>query len=333
VTRRQAIFLAAKIVFAAAVLGWLFHKVDVERVWISVRDARRGPVALGVMLCLFTVAIAGWRWQQLLRLFQITLPLRQLLCIVQVGQFFMMFLPGPVGDDLTRMLYIARLAPGRIGEACTSVLLDRCIGLASVLVVATLCIPWQWNVLSTSRQTYWFALAILVAGAVVCSFGAIFFLAGHPTHRWFENRLRSLPAHSLRDEIARIWGLLCANKAVLARVIVAAMTTQLFLCVLFYLAGRSVGIAAPFAVWFTFVPIVLAANALPITFAGLGVREYLLVLFLGVIAQIESERALAASFVAFSMLLVVCLFGGLLYVFYRPKAQGRSGETGEGRAT
>ena len=99
-TKRQAIFLAAKIVFAAAVLGWLFHKVDVGRVWISVRDARRGPVALGVMLCLFTVAIAGWRWQQLLRLFQITLPLRQLLCIVQVGQFFMMFLPGPVGDDL-----------------------------------------------------------------------------------------------------------------------------------------------------------------------------------------------------------------------------------------
>jgi hypothetical protein len=57
---------------------------------------------------------------------------------------------------------------------------------------------------------------------------------------------------------------------------------------------------------------------LPITFAGLGVREYLLVLFLGVLAQVESERALAASFMAFSMILAVCLFGGLLYIFYRP---------------
>jgi hypothetical protein len=66
---------------------------------------------------------------------------------------------------------------------------------------------------------------------------------------------------------------------------------------------------------------VLAANALPITIAGLGVREYLLVLFLGVTAQVESERALAASFVTFAMILAVCLLGGLLYVFYRPKTQ------------
>jgi hypothetical protein len=57
---------------------------------------------------------------------------------------------------------------------------------------------------------------------------------------------------------------------------------------------------------------------LPITIAGFGVREYLLVLFLGVTAQVESERALAASLVVFAMTLTVCLFGGLLYIFYRP---------------
>ena len=324
---RRTAFLLAKLAFAAAVITWLFRKVDVAQVWKSVRDAERMPILLGILLCLLTVCIAGWRWQRLLRVFQIYIPLKPLICITQIGQFFVVFLPGPVGDDLTRMLYISRLAPGRVGEACTTVLLDRCIGLASVLVLAVLCIPWHWDVLSTSRQTYWLALGIALAGAGIALFGAFFFLAGHPTHAWFQKRLGLLPAHSLRDEFTRVWGLLCANKNALAQVIAGALITQVLLCFLFYFAGLSVGIRAPLPVWLSFVPVVLAANALPITVAGLGVREYLLVLFLGVIAQVETERALAASFIAFAVILAVCLLGGVLYVFYRPKAKAESTNT------
>ena len=320
-SRRQQAFLAAKLIFATAVIIVVARKVDIAKVWVTMRSASPLPIALGILLCLGTVAISGWRWRLLLRTFQIEIPLRSLICITQIGQFFAMFLPGPTGDDLTRMLYISRLAPGRVGEACSTVLLDRCIGLASVLALAVLCIPWQWDVLSTSGQTHWFALAIVIAGVAVCIFGLLFFVAGHPTHQWFEKRIRSLPAHSLRDEFARIWGLLCTNKKSLAQVILAATLTQLLLCLLFYLAGLSVGIRAPVLVWLSFVPIVLAANALPITVAGFGVREYLLVLFLGVLAQVDSEHALAASLVTFAMVLAVCLIGGVLYIFYRPKHQ------------
>jgi len=67
------------------------------------------------------------------------------------------------------------------------------------------------------------------------------------------------------------------------------------------------------------VPIVIAANAFPVTVAGIGVREYLLILFLGVLAHVPNETALAASFLVLGMTLAVCLLGGLVYVFYRPK--------------
>jgi uncharacterized membrane protein YbhN (UPF0104 family) len=319
--RRQIVFVAAKLVFAVAVITWLFHRVDAHRVWACVRDAHGFPILCALLLCFLTVAIAGWRWHRLLRIFDIVIPLKSLICIVQIGQFFTIFLPGPTGEDLTRILYISRLAPGRVGEACTTVLLDRFIGLTSVLLLAVCCIPWQWSLLSTSSQTYWLALVILSAGVVVWLGGAYFFLAGHPTYGWFEKRLRSLPAHSLRDEAARIWGLLCDDKISVAKVVSAALITQLVHCIIFYLAGLSVGIRSPLLIWPTFIPIVLAANALPITIAGIGVRDYLLVLFLGIIAGIDSERAVAASFVIFSMILTICLLGGLLYIFYRPKHQ------------
>jgi uncharacterized membrane protein YbhN (UPF0104 family) len=199
------------------------------------------------------------------------------------------------------------------------VLLDRFIGLVSVFLLAAFCVPWQWSVMSSSSQTSWIALGMLAAGVFACLGGAVFFLAGHPTHRWFEKRLRLRPAHSLRDEAARIWGVLCDNKLLVAKVIGAAVITQLLHCGIFYLAGLSVGISTPLLIWPTFVPIVLASNALPITIAGVGVREYLLVLFMGVIAGVDSERAIATSFVVFAMILMMCFLGGLLYIFYRPK--------------
>jgi uncharacterized protein (TIRG00374 family) len=322
--KRQIAFLVAKIAFAGAVITWLFHKVDASRVWLVVRDAHRAPIFLALGLCFLMIALASWRWHRLLRIFDVAIPIRSLFCIVQIGQFFVMFLPGPAGDDLTRMLYISRLAPDRLGEACTTVVIDRCIGLASVLLLAVCCVPWQWSVLASTSQTHWIALVIVAAGAAACIGGAVFFLAGHPTHRWLERRLRSRPAHSLRDEVARIWGLSCDNKAAIGKVIAAAVITQLLNGALFYLAGASVGIKVPFFVWLTFAPIVLAASALPITIAGIGVREYLLVLFLGLLANVDSARALAASFVMFSMMLAICLLGGLLYVFYRPKAKPTS---------
>jgi uncharacterized protein (TIRG00374 family) len=329
ISPKQAAFLAAKIIFAVAVITWLFHKIDVHRVWLGVRNAHRLPIFFGLLLWLVTIVIAGWRWFRLLGIFDIKIPLRSLITVVPIAQFFSIFLPGSAGDDLTRMLYISRLAPGRVGEACATVLLDRFIGLTSVLVLALFCVPWQWSLLSTSRQTYWIAVVILFAGAFVCAGGAIFFLGGHPTHRWFVKRLRSRPGHSLRDEVARIWGLLCNNKMLVAIVIGAAFGTQLIHCVIFYLAGVSVGIQSPLLPWLTFVPIVLAANALPITIAGIGIREYLLVLFLGVITHVDGAHAVATSFVILSLILMICLLGGLLYIFYRPKSKLESpAETG-----
>jgi len=329
ISAKQAAFLAAKIIFAVAVITWLFHKIDAHRVWLVVRDAHRLPIFFGLLLWLVTILIAGWRWNQLLGILGIHVSVKSLTCVVPIAQFFSVFLPGSTGDDLTRMLYISRLAPRRVGEACATVLLDRFIGLTSVLVLALFCVPWQWSLMSASSQTRWIALGMLSAGAFTCLGGAVFFLAGHPTHRWFEKRLRLRPAHSLRDEAARIWGLLCNNKMLVAIVISAALITQLVHCVIFYLAGVSVGIESPLLPWFTFVPIVLAANALPITIAGIGIREYLLVLFLGVIIHVDGAHAVATSFVILSLILMICLLGGLLYIFYRPKSKlESSAETG-----
>lgn len=317
---RQKAFTAAKIIFAAAAIWFLFHKIDPATVWMNVSHANPATVILGILLCLSTVGIAGWRWKRLLALFGIQVPLASLVCIAQIGQFFTMFMPGPVGDDLTRMLYISRIAKGRVGEACTSVLMDRLIGLSSTLLVAVFCIPWQSNLLAVSGKTKWMSVGIMAAGGVILVCGILFFLLNAVfLQGLIEKLLRFLPASNIRNELSRINGRIFTNRKSIAGVIGAAVGTQLILCAVFYLAGRSVGIDASFATWLVFVPIVLAANAVPITVAGLGVREYLMVQFLAALAHVEPAQAFAASLIVLAMTLAVCLLGGVMYVFYRPK--------------
>ncbi|HEY2572953.1 MAG TPA: lysylphosphatidylglycerol synthase transmembrane domain-containing protein [Verrucomicrobiaceae bacterium] len=313
-------FLVAKLLFTLVVMIWLFHKVDVSRVWRAMRDASPGPFLLGVLLCLTTVLIASSRWQMVLRIIQIHAPYWFLVGIAQTGQFFSMFLPGPAGDDFTRMLYIARFAKGRVGEACATVVIDRAIGLASVLLLAGACLPFHWHLLTSSRQTYWIALSIMMAGLVALAGMLVFFLVPQSAaERWAARWLPGREESSVHIRILRMWGSLCAGKAAIAGVLVRAIGTQLTVCAFYYLAGYAVGIRTPFAVWLGFVPVVLAANSFPMTVAGLGVREYLFILFLGVLAGVDEEHALSASLLAFAIIFLTALFGGLVYVVFRPR--------------
>jgi uncharacterized membrane protein YbhN (UPF0104 family) len=322
--KRSTLFLIAKILFAAAVMFFLFRKVDGARLLGILSHAALPPILLGILLILITVVIAGWRWNHLLGIFGILIPVGPLIAIAQIGQFFMMFLPGPTGDDGTRMVYISRLASGRVGEACATVLFDRLIGLSSVLALALFCIPFRWHTLASAHETSLLADGILILGAGIWLCGILFFLIpGAISRRFFEAILRFFPGHKLHDELVRMTGLLCTNKPVLARVVAAAAGTQLLLCATYWLAGVSIGIHVSPAVWFSFVPIVIAGNIVP-TIAGIGVREYLLVLFLGLLADVPRELALAASFIVLGMTVIVCLTGGLVYIVYRPATPAAS---------
>jgi len=323
VNPRRVIWFIAKVAFAAAVITWLLSRVDTAKVWSYLQSAYPRPVAWGLAIGVAMIGLASCRWLIMLRVFRLRVPLAQLFCINWVGQFFMMFLPGPAGDDLTRMLYVSRLSKGSVGLACTTVLVDRCVGLASVFVLSLLCLPLQWRVLEANTQTKF--LAFLVAGGGVCVvLLGLLFLFQKKSGGLVLGLLRILPAGKLRATFEQSWQLIFSGKKALCAVFGIALLTQLMNCAAFYCAGLAVGVQASFAAWCSFVPVLLAANILPITVAGLGVREYLLVLFLGVIASTPPEQALAASAVAFGMMLLVSLAGGAVYSVYRPRERQTS---------
>jgi uncharacterized membrane protein YbhN (UPF0104 family) len=71
---------------------------------------------------------------------------------------------------------------------------------------------------------------------------------------------------------------------------------------------------------FLIVPIIICISAVPITPAGLGVRENLFVFLLaGATMQVPPTLALAVSLLAYAGSLFWSIVGGIVYVTFREK--------------
>lgn len=317
---RGYLVTAVKAGVAVLFLWLLLRGADIAVLGRTLAGASVPLLLLGVALNVGTVLIAGLRWKLLVRAAGLRLRWRDLTCIAFIGQFFATFLPGPVGDDLTRMVYVARVAGEKTPLALSSVVLDRLIGLSVILLLALLVTPWHYELLAGNPQTAFLASGLVAGGLAVAGMIAVFFAVPRQWLHATGTRVMSLiPAGHWRVQAGRFAGAYVDHRRTIALVLIAALGTQVVLCVLFWLAGAAVGITLGPATWFGFVPVVLAANALPVTVAGLGIREYLVVLFLGVLGHVPHELALAASLAAFAIMLATNMLGGLVFLAYRAR--------------
>jgi uncharacterized membrane protein YbhN (UPF0104 family) len=98
--------------------------------------ARPGPalVALGLILLGAQLSVLRWHW--LLRWQGSPLRLGQVWQISYISWFLGSFLPGAAGGDALRALYVHRECPETRVPAFLTILLDRLLGLAALLLLA-----------------------------------------------------------------------------------------------------------------------------------------------------------------------------------------------------
>ncbi|MCB0362946.1 MAG: flippase-like domain-containing protein [Bdellovibrionales bacterium] len=132
--------LATKILKFSVAGGLIFWMVNRGLLDLSVLGQLLTPLHVGVGLSLIflNIFINNFRWslllasQKLPSSFLVTFPLSL------VGLFFNFAVPGSVGGDLLKAFYVAQDHPGRRMVAATSVMMDRIIGLYSMVWLALL---------------------------------------------------------------------------------------------------------------------------------------------------------------------------------------------------
>ena len=241
-----------------AVVALLLRHYDARPVFHALARERPSYFAAAIALYIASQVMSAWRWQLLARLNSILGPFREYLAYYFVGVFTNLFVPGLVGGDAARALYLGR-RHDRLADAIASVVVDRGIGLLALFWFAAGCALTLRTVELPSRIVY---VTVTIGAAA---------LAG-----WLTSPLLASLATRLGGRLARLVDPILPylrRPAALVPAIILSLILQTSLAVCQYLLARGLGLEVPLATFMLCVPIANVFASLPITLNGLGVRE------------------------------------------------------------
>ncbi len=293
---------ALKIALSLALVAWLMTRVDLAQVGAVMADV--DPVGLG-LATLAIVALVGplsaWRWMSVIQAQGGAMPLRRALSLVMTGWFVNQFVPTGLGGDALRA-WGARQDGASWEAAIHGVLLDRLLALAAMVVIVVV----GWPVLSP---------LLLAPGARV---GVALLLAGCAAALALVALSDRLRLERLHATLARVTGVAPACRALLLsprtpRAVLAAVLTHFSLGFVVWLIARALGMNLPLLQVLMLMPLVLLIAMVPVSIAGWGVREGVMIVAFGLLG-VPAARAFALSVLFGLSLLVAALPGGLLWL-------------------
>jgi uncharacterized membrane protein YbhN (UPF0104 family) len=98
----------------------------------------------------------------------------------------------------------------------------------------------------------------------------------------------------------------------------ASLVAHLATFATFLCAAYALGARVPVVDFFAVMPVERTISALPISFAGIGLREKVLQIMLSGLCGVPEAKAILIGSLSFLIILVCCLPGALVYLFYKP---------------
>jgi glycosyltransferase 2 family protein len=305
----------------AAMLWYVFHDPDQRaKMAVALRTADYRWVGAGVLAYFVVEIAAAVRWQILLQVQQIRLSIPRMSGLFLIGMFYNQFLPGGTGGDIIKSYLLLKETDKKAG-ALLAVVFDRFIGLVGLVsITATLVVlRYQWlSQTPETRRLLWIllfllgsAIAALLTSFIISGFNLFYLLPDK-----FPGREKLIETSAAYHLYARHWfaTLLAFTASLVA--LLAKFTS--FLCVAY--AFRA-GVAL--VDFFAILPIERTITALPISFAGVGLREQILQVMLNNLCGVPVAVAKLIGSMSFLIILFCSAPGGIVYFFYKPSGVPR----------
>jgi glycosyltransferase 2 family protein len=320
-SRRQSLSRWLRVIVSAVLLAVLVTKIRPEHLLPERRHLSTVAFLIaGLLITGIGIVLSAWRWQRVLDVFRVHVPLRTLTKHYFAGQFVGNVLPSTVGGDVVRVTRTTTTT-GSGSIAFASVVLERLSGFIALPLLVFLGFLLRPSLLDNNHA--WIALAI--AFGTLALLGVILVVAGHPklAGRFAEreNWMRFIGAvHTgidrLRREPRDAFGILGA-----------ALIYQLSVVAAVYCAVEALDISIPTAAVIAFIPAVAMGQTVPLSVSGFGVREGLLVLLLHPLG-VATSSAVALGLFWYGMLLIVSLVGAPAFAMGQRAVRSATGSGG-----
>src|ERR1700684_2330512 len=248
---------------SALVLYLLFRLLPGRQVWQALRLL---PVRLWLLVLLGYLAahcIGAAKYRLVLNIGGAGISARQAVRCYFAGLFGSLFLPSLIGGDILRLAMALRVAKRRAGVVLGS-LVDRIsdfTALALLAAVGAALVPGTLD--PRSRKIFELAggIAIVVIAAAASAIAML------PVRRF---------SYRMRRRFVRLRGAVHSTikqPGAMVRALSMSVTVQLIFIVLNVVLANACGLHLRFRIWLFAWPLAKLSAAIPITQAGIGVRE------------------------------------------------------------
>jgi len=281
--------LIIKIVISGTLLLLVLYRVNLHAL-------KQMMVKVGIwefltlsLLYLVAQAISSLRWSWVIESLGKRVSPLLLFKLYLMGMFANLFLPSTIGGDTIKGYIVSKSIGVRM--AVSSIFLERYNGLLVLLLL---------SLISSLLFTKLFGLKV-VSIIIAINIFALFSIY----------MLRFVKHKKIRNFYADIKSFHKSKRFI--PVTALSFVVQIVNIVIYIIAGERLGLHIELAYYFAFIPIITLISFLPISFNGIGVREFSFVYFFKM-ADLTPTQSLSLSLTVFFVVVFTSLFGGVFYI-------------------
>jgi len=313
----------AKVIVSLILIFLLLREIGLQETLEKLLQVHPGYLLAALVVALLGVVVRAYRWQILLSALEVEVPLGQLTALYFIGFLFTNVLPTGFGGDPIRMYELSRYTH-RAAESAGTVLADRFFGLIVLQAMAVVALAFGYPLVEPWMIAF---TVLLFVGSLV----AVWLLLNRRLWQKLGERLKPLASLGqkqgsiLNSALSKVEGIATGLKRfyeslhgysipAVGKTLSVSLVFNILLITMNYLLGLSLGDRVSIWYYLLFVPITSIVTILPVSFAGLGVREGAYV-FLFTQAGMPRETALSLSLLVYVIsIFVPGLIGGVIYV-------------------
>lgn len=306
--KKNTIKIILRALISIAILGFLLYKIDLTQLKTVLSNFNPAFYLLGIIILIAYQFILAYAWKAALSEKNILIKQKNIFRAIITSCFFAAFLPSSIGADLVLTFNIGKSLPQK-EHAPSSFLFIRILGFSSSLFVAGIALMFIAHNFALRQVMVLMWVALLAIW--IC-----FWIAIHPKARriveklatrfkWLSFIYKMLDSFSSfgkdRKIVLKIW---------LIGLVMVFLKTSID-----YFMARSLGLNLPYIWFLALVPSISIITLLPISIAGLGVREGA---YVGLFKNmgVPAASSFSISIMLFSLNIVLGIIGGILYLIY-----------------
>ena len=320
---KNAIIFSLKVIIAIGLFYYFFNgsSIDINGYDLLLEYPFR--IFFSVIICAFLVPITTYRWYLLLNTGGMKFDLKNVFYINYIGIFFNTVIPGSLGGEVFKSLFIYKYADENRTKAVFSVIIDRGCGLIGLMIVCALGIIISWRKIIEIPLLLTLSLG-LISSLVLCVLAiCIILMTNKHVDRYLQNKLFKQKSEFIKNLMSIVGAIshyrnnisifpVCVGLSIMLH-----LSSVLFLYIISSMFHSGSIIFTDYMAALSFANI---SNLIPVTPGGLGIGEVAYAQIMEQLTLVKNTSNFILQYLALRISwVIISLPGMVVYVLYKNK--------------